>query len=113
MVSEYFEIAERAQLWTWDRARAFVRSRFPDLGEGRVMRGALDDFKTARNDLVLCRHCAKPLSCPLFGRPMRLVVSVEGEQKIILAQRVVCRRWKAARPSDKPEAASQQRRDLD
>lgn len=112
MECDFREIARRASQFTRESAARFARSQFPGI-EGGVLRGSLDDFKAARNDLVLCRHCADPLSCPLFGRPMRLVFSVEGEQKIILAQRVTCRRWKASRPLDKPESASQQRRDLD
>lgn len=105
--ADFREIARRACVWTRESAARFVRSQFPRVSGG-VLKGSLDDFRKARNDLAVCRHCSLPSSCPLNGTPMRLFCEDEGGEKVIRARRSVCRRWSETR--SKPR--SEERRDL-
>jgi len=104
---DFHEIARRACVWTRESAARFARSQFPRISGG-VLRGSLDDFRKARNDLAFCRHCSRPSSCPLSGTPMRLFCEDEGGGKVIRARRSVCRRWSETRSKPMDSA----RRDL-
>lgn len=108
---DFREIARRACIWNEEAAARFVRSRFPHINGGKL-RGRLEDFQTARNDLIHCRKCADPLSCPLSGNPMRLGCIEEGGTKIIVAKRCICRRWKKAR-EEKRFHVQEPRKDID